>query len=119
MSGGLDQRSRDQVPGRFTGALSINDVATPLQADFAGHRLTRTLAYAGDLDIERIKREQWPAFLGRGKERREKSILVGDADQRLAMTIIVVHRRKLPEHRVQSTAISAAPTLRRSPNRML
>ena len=94
-------------------------IAPPLQADLARHRLARAVAHARDLGIEGIEREQRPALVGRREQRREEAILVGRADQRLAMTIVRVHRAQGSGARAQSTAISAAPTRRRSPNRML
>src|SRR5438045_1647699 len=115
----LDQRCSDGIGGRLACALTVDDVAPPLKTDLAGHWLARTLTHAGDLDIERIKPEQRSALVGGGKERRQKPVFISRADQCLAMTIIFVHRRNVAKRCAQSTAIRAAPTLRRSPNRML
>ena len=116
---GIEQRCRDRIRGRLALPFAVEGVAPPLETDFARHRLARAVAYARDLTAECIEGEQRTAFVRRRKQSREKAIFVSPADQRLAIAMVLVHRRKVAKRRAQSTAIRAAPTRRRSPNRML
>jgi len=116
---GIPERRRDRVCRRLASPLPIQDIAPPLQADLAGHRLARTVAHADDFAIEGVKREQRPPSIGGREQRGEKPVLVGRTDQFLAVAIVLVHRRTVAKRAVQSTAIRAAPTLRPSPNKTL
>ena len=58
----VEQRRRHRIGPHFAAATAGEDVAPPLQPDFARHRLARLLAHARDLDVEGIEREQRPAI---------------------------------------------------------
>ena len=52
------QRRRDRIGARLLVPFAADDVAPPLQADFAGQRLVRHVAHARHLGIESIERVQ-------------------------------------------------------------
>src|SRR4029077_19601507 len=110
---------RDRFRGRLACPLAAEHVAPPLQAELARHWFACAVADAGDLMIERIERKERTPFVGRCEQRGEIAVLVGRPDQRLAVAIVLLHRGKVAQRAAQSTAIRAAPTRRRSPNRML
>ena len=88
------QRGRDRVRRRLAGPLAVEHIAPPLQPDLARHRLAHAVAHAGDLGIEGVEREQRTALLGGRKQRREKAVLVGGADQVFAMAIVLHAARR-------------------------
>ena len=97
------QGGRDRMRRRLAVALALEHLAPPLQADLARHRLARHLAHAADFDGEGIERGERIAFVRRREQRRE-----------IAVAVVLAHQRRAMVGIVHATAMSAAPTRRRS-----
>ena len=51
------QRGGDRMGARLPGPLAAENVAPPLQADFARQRLTRRFPHPPNLDVESVERK--------------------------------------------------------------
>src|SRR4029450_2342080 len=69
----------------FPSARAAQHIAPPLQPDLSRERLVSGLADAGDFQIERVERKQRGPMLGGSKQGGEKTVLIRDPDQPLAM----------------------------------
>ena len=65
---GGQRQSHDVLPRHRAGIGGVDDLAPPLQANLAKHRLGHDLSHAGDLVVEGKQREEGAAPLGRGKQ---------------------------------------------------
>ena len=105
------QRRSDGISARLIGPFAADDVAPPLQADFAGQCRVRHLAHARHLGIESINRVQRAAKLRRREQRGDEPIPIGSSDQLGTVGEHILHAAELS---IQSTAIRPAPTRRLS-----
>src|SRR4029450_10125347 len=69
----------------FPSARAAQHIAPPLQPDLSRERLVSGLADAGDFQIERVEGKQRGPMLGGSKQGGEKTVLIRDPDQPLAM----------------------------------
>src|SRR5262245_32760676 len=88
----------------FPPALAAQRIAPPLQPDLARTCLAGGLADAGDFQIERVERKQRGPMLGGSKQGGEKTVLIREPDEPLAMGKCILHR----------VAVSASVTAWRS-----
>jgi hypothetical protein len=112
---GAEQFGRDRVAGGLPVRGPGQKIAPPLQADFAGERLADVLADAGDLEIERVQRQQRPAQFRLDEQRRGVAFEIAAAHEARAMGCI----RLIAALAAHGTAIRPAATRRRSPIMML
>ena len=85
------QRRRDRIGACLPVPLAIDDIAPPLQADFAGQRLARHVANARHLDIERIERVQRATAFRRREQRGDEAVQVGCTDKLGAIGERILH----------------------------
>lgn len=76
----------------FPASLTRQNLLPPLQPDFSGQWFTHGVTHASDLGIEGVQSIKRISIRLRRKQRSEKSIVIGFADQRGAMFKIAVHR---------------------------
>ena len=110
---GVEQRGGDRVRPRVAGARALDRVVPPLQANLARHGIADRVAHPRHFDVEGIEPEQRAAALRRREQGRQEAILVGLADQLLAVGEGIRGGTR------QSTAIRPAATRRRSPSSKL
>ena len=91
----VEQRRRDRVGARLAITFAIDDVAPPLQADFARQRRVRHVADACHLGIEGIKRMERAPPVRRRKQRGDEAIAVDIAHQLGAIGECILHGRQL------------------------
>lgn len=80
--GGSGHGRDDGMAAWPAGNRALQALAPPLQADLAEYRLADLLGDAGELVVERVKREQPLARLGRGEKRAEEAVGIALADDR-------------------------------------
>src|SRR5215468_5768014 len=71
----------------LAGPASAECIGPPLQAKFARNGLMNELADAGNFDIEGVERVESRANRGRREQGRHEAVLVGFAQERLAITV--------------------------------
>ena len=101
---GVEQRRRDRIGQDLAARLPGQRIAPPLQPDFARQRLARRFAHPRDLAGESVERIEMPPRLRRREQAGEIAVLVGRANQRLAMGIGVLHGK----HRLVESAATSA-----------
>ena len=105
---GVFVASHRSLPPRLSATSAqtraADDLAPPLQADFARHGLARQFAHARDFEIEGIERVQMPSPVGGREQRCEPAVLVARAHQIFAMGERVRHGRRLVAQQTQSSS---------------
>ena len=118
---GRKQRTRDRIGTRLAAPFAAQDIAPPLQADFAGQRFARNLAHARHFAVESVKRMQRSALFGRSEQGGDIAVAVGCPHKLGAIGECILHEFHTTSPRCaergsknQSIAISPAPTRRLS-----
>ena len=106
------KRGGNRVGIGLFGSPGIDDVAPPLQADFARQRGVSRAPHAPDLGIEGVKRMQRAAPFRRCEQRRDVAVAVGGSNQFRAVSKRIVHAADFSS--LQGIAIRPAPTRRSS-----
>ena len=101
---GCEQRRCD----RMALAAASQRVAPPLQPDLPRKRLAGHLAHACDFQIERVQRKERVPMLGGSKQSAEKAVLIGRADEPLAMGKRILHGALYGAPQAASRAITSA-----------
>ena len=74
---------------RLARTLAVERIAPPLQPDRRRERFMRQQGNACDFDIESIQRKYRIAPRGGCEQCAQETVLIGLADQRLAMPVVV------------------------------
>ncbi len=94
LDGGKESRGNG-VGARLPVPLAIDDVAPPLQADFAGQSLARHVTNPRHFEVECMECVQGAAAIRRRKQRCDEAVAVGSSDQLGAMGKRILHGRQL------------------------
>src|SRR5215211_2923579 len=76
----------------FPSARAAQHIAPPLQPNLSRERLVSGLADASDFQIERVERKQRGPVLGGSKQGGEKTVLIREPNEPLAMGKCILHR---------------------------
>ena len=114
----VQNRSRHGMRGDVAPALAFENIAPPLKADFARHRVGHDVANPRDVQTEGVKRVQVPPRVRRREQAREPTVPVAVAQELFAMDVGFA-QPWVWNIVDQAVAKNAPATRRRSPSRIL